>query len=218
MKKIIQKLALPIVLYAFLANAQASADYSQLYSNARSAGLSSKVLHAALHSYNWAESKGKVHNPNVLTVIDYTLPSTKKRLWLLDLKNNKVLMHALVSHGHNSGYIYAKHFSNRNNSLETSLGVYTTAKAPHYGEDGLALRVHGLESGINSNAFLRNIEIHGAAYVSNYDIRTYGRIGRTYGCFGLSPQKIHKMIDYTKGGSVLFAYAAPENNDPVAEG
>ncbi|PHQ80259.1 MAG: hypothetical protein COB66_05170 [Coxiella sp. (in: Bacteria)] len=195
-----------------------SSPSSTLYSNAAEAGLNAHVLGEALNGYHWAKSHGDVHNSNILTVVDYTKPSTDKRLWVLNLNTNKVLMHALVAHGHNSGLVYANHFSNQNNSHETSLGVFTTGSSPFYGHDGHALKVHGLESGINSNAYARAIEIHGAQYVSNYDIKTYGRIGRTYGCFGVSPGKINKLIDYTKGGSVLFAYAPAENNDPIAMG
>jgi hypothetical protein len=192
-------------------------DLTTLYSNAQESGLSYQPLHAALNSYAWAKRHGDVHNPNVLTVIDYTLPSTQKRLWVLDLKNNTVLTTALVAHGHNSGYIYARHFSNSFKSHETSLGVYETALHPFYGHHGRSLKVHGLEPGINSNAYARAIEIHPAGYVTQSDITKYGRIGRTYGCFGLNPHIAERIVNETKGGSVLFAYANPENSDPVAE-
>lgn len=193
----------------------AATSTSSLYKNAEAAGLSSHVLTDALNGYNWAKAHGRVHNTSILTVVDYTKPSTEKRLWVLDLKTDTVLMNLLVAHGHNSGYVYANHFSNDPNSHETSLGVYTTGLSPFYGDHGRSLKVYGLEKGINSNAFSRAIEIHGAQYVSNYDIKAYGRIGRTYGCFGVNPGKVGQLVNYTQGGSVLFAYAAPENSDPV---
>ncbi len=191
---------------------------SLLYENARDSGLSYQALHDALNSYAWARSQGRVHNPNVLTVIDYTLPSTRKRLWVLDLKNGTVLTNALVSHGHNSGYIYARHFSNAFRSHETSLGTYETGLHPFYGDHGRSLKVYGLEPGVNNHAYARAIEIHPANYVTQADIQKYGRIGRTYGCFGLNPRIAERIVTETAGGSVLFAYAAPENNDPVVEG
>lgn len=191
-------------------------NLNTLYSNAAAAGLSYEALHDALNSYAWAKDHGDVHNPNILTVIDYTLPSTDKRLWVLNLKTNTVLTKALVAHGHNSGYIYARHFSNSPSSHETSLGVYETALHPFYGHHGRSLKVHGLEPGINSNAYARAIEIHPADYVTQSDISRYGRIGRTYGCFGLNPKIAERIISETAGGSVLFAYAGPENSDPVA--
>ncbi len=215
MKKLYIALTSVAVLSGFAITAQATTDSSALYSNAKASGLNADVLHKALNAYSWAKTHDKVSNPNVLTVIDYSLPSTEKRLWVLDLKSNKVLMNTLVAHGHNSGDVYANQFSNSPESRKTSLGVYTTADLPFYGKHGRALKVYGLEQGINSNAYNRAIEIHGAQYVSD-SAASNGRIGRTFGCFGMSPDKVQTMISYTQGGSVLFAYAAPENKDPVA--
>lgn len=201
---------------SFVSHAACASNLNTLYSNAKNSGLSAHVLKAALNSYDWAKTHTKIHNQNVLTVVDYNLPSTAKRLWVLNLKTDKVLMHTLVAHGHNSGLNYATHFSNANNSHETSLGIYETSSNPFYGEHGRALKVRGLESGVNNNAFKRAIEIHGSKYVSPSVAAEYGRIGRSYGCFAVGFNKVQKLINYTKGGSVLFAYATPENNDPVA--
>ncbi len=192
-------------------------NLAKLYQHAEDAGLNAHVLHLALNSYNWARRQGDVNNPNVLTVIDYSLPSTQKRLWVLDLKHSKVLTTALVSHGHKSGYIYAHSFSNSVNSHKTSLGVYATGMHPFYGANGRSLKMRGLEPGINSNALARAIEIHAAAYVSTYDIQKYGRIGRTYGCFALNPHVANRVMNETVGGSILFAYAKQENKDPVVQ-
>lgn len=192
-----------------------AADLSTLYANAEHAGLHYQPLHEALNGYAWARGQGRVHNQNVLTVIDYTLPSTQKRLWVIDLRTGKVLTQALVAHGHNSGYIYASHFSNKVNSHETSLGVFTTGRGYYYGIEGQSLKIYGLEKGINSNAYKRAIEMHPSQYVQPSYIRDYGRIGRTYGCFGLNPAKAHRIESEVVGGSVIFAYASPENGDPV---
>lgn len=219
MKKIIFAGMSSLMLLAGGAIATAHADIgslSKLYENAQGAGLSSHVLQAALNGYSWAKAHGDVHNTNVLTVVDFTKPSTEKRLWVLNLKNDTVMTRALVAHGHNSGYIDATHFSNAFNSHESSLGVYTTGQSVYYGHHGRSLKVYGLEKGINNHAYARAIEIHPANYVNPNDIKKYGRIGRTYGCFGLNPQVAQKIITQTKGGSVLFAYASPEDNDPVA--
>jgi hypothetical protein len=219
MKKFFNVIASSLILVAGAAAAipAHATNLSTLYTNAELSGLNYQPLHDALNAYAWAKSHGEVHNNNVLTVIDYTLPSTEKRLWVLDLKSDKVLSHALVAHGHNSGYIYADHFSNAANSHETSLGVYTTGQNYYYGKHGRSLKVHGLEKGVNSNAYARAIEIHPAAYVSQSDIQKYGRIGRTYGCFGLNPKVAERIVSETVGGSVVFAYAHAENNDPVVE-
>lgn len=199
----------------FSLHAQAN-GVQALYASAKAQGLNSHVLTEALNSYNWAKAHGDVNNPNVLTVIDYSKPSTDKRLWVLSLKSHRVLLHTLVAHGSGSGNLYADRFSNRFHSHATSLGVFTTGIKPYYGKHGRSLRVHGLESGINNNAFPRAIEIHGANYVSPNFIHETGRLGRTWGCFGVSLKKVTQVVNYTVGGSVVFAYASPENNDPIA--
>lgn len=208
--------AISVSLIALTSNATQASGLQQLYSNAKAQGLSTHVLTEALNSYNWAKAHNDVKNPNVLTVIDYSKPSTQKRLWVLDLKNHHVLMHTLVAHGSGSGNLYADRFSNSFQSHETSLGVFTTGLRPYYGKHGRSLRVHGLEQGVNNNAYPRAIEIHGASYVSPTFIHETGRLGRTWGCFGVSLSKAKQVVSDTVGGSVVFAYASPENNDPIA--
>ena len=194
----------------------AMTSMAPLYQEAQASGLNRHVLSEALNAYGWAKSHNDINKPSILTVIDYSKPSTQKRLWVLDLKHQHVLMHTLVAHGSGTGNNYAKYFSNRFQSHQTSLGVFVTDSKPYYGKHGRSLRVHGLESGINNNAFRRDIEIHGAGYVSSSFAQSVGRLGRTWGCFGVSLAKAQKLINTTVGGSVIFAYASPENNDPVA--
>ena len=218
MKKYLPLLVLSstTLLAGSFANAAQPADnLSELYATAQQSGLPHQVLTDALHSYDWAKTHGTVENPNVLTVVDYSMPSTAKRMWVLDLKTDTVLLNTLVAQGKNTGLNYATHFSNDPSSHETSLGVYTTGMSPYFGKHGRSLKVYGLEKGINNNAYSRAIEIHGAAYVSPTIAEATGRIGRTFGCFGVSQAVIDKVVGYTQGGSVLFAYAAPENSDPV---
>lgn len=203
---------------SFASTTPPSSNLSELYANAQKSGLNHQVLSDALNSYDWAKMHSTVTNPEVLTVIDYSKPSTDKRLWVLDLKTDSVLMNTLVAQGKNTGLNYAVHFSNSPSSHESSLGVYTTGLSPYFGKHGRSLKVYGLEKGINNNAYERAIEIHGASYVSPTIAETTGRIGRTFGCFGVSQTAINKLVNYTQGGSVLFAYAAPENTDPVIKG
>lgn len=221
MKKYLPLLTLSstILLSGSLANAsQPTNSLGQLYANAEKSGLSQQVLSDALKSDAWAKAHGTVENPNILTVVDYSKPSTEKRLWVLDLKTDTVLMNTLVAQGKNTGLNYATHFSNDPSSHETSLGVYTTGMSPYFGKHGRSLKVYGLEKGINNNAYSRAIEIHGASYVSASVAESMGRLGRTFGCFGVSQDAINKIVNYTQGGSVLFAYAQPENNDPILKG
>ncbi|MFN7097534.1 MAG: murein L,D-transpeptidase catalytic domain family protein [Gammaproteobacteria bacterium] len=176
--------------------------------------LNPQALNSAVHAYQWAVHNGYVKNPNVLTVIDFTLPSNKKRAWLIDLKSSKVLMNFYTTHGKNSGLDYAQSFSNTPSSDKTSLGVYTTLNA-YYGKHGLSERLMGLEKGVNNNALARAVVVHPAAYASPSYIKSTGRAGRSWGCFGISPDQSSEFVNYTKNGSVIYAYASQEKHDPI---
>src|SRR5690554_2772718 len=146
------------------------------------------------------------NNNPLLTVIDFNLPSTEKRMYVLDLAAKKVLFVSHVAHGRNSGGNYATSFSNRNGSYQSSLGFYRTAST-YQGGNGYSLVLDGLEKGINDNARPRAIVIHGADYRNENIIKSTGRLGRSFGCPAL-PRELNKpIIDAIKGGSILFIYA-----------
>ena len=111
----------------------------------------------------------KVKN-NILTIVDFSLSSTQERMWVIDMKNQKVLLKSLVAHGRNSGLEYAKDFSNTNESFKSSLGFYITGET-YTGKHGLSLRLDGMEYGINDNARNRAVVVHGADYVSKSFIK-----------------------------------------------
>lgn len=169
-------------------------------------GLSPKVLAMALDAVDSAHARGVSGRDDLLTVIDYSLPSTTPRLWVLDLARGKVLFHELVAHGRGSGDVYATRFSNAPNSLETSLGLYLTGGV-YEGGNGYSLRLRGLDKGLNDQAEPRNIVMHGAWYVSAEHARQYGRLGRSWGCPALPVDSARPVIDAIKSGSFLFAYA-----------
>lgn len=176
--------------------------------------LDPKALQSAVHAYKWALKNGYVKNPYILTVIDFNLPSYKKRAWVIDLKNSKVLMNLYTTHGKNSGTSYASHFSNSPSSDATSLGAYTTLNT-YMGKHGFSERLQGLEKGVNDNAFKRAIVIHSADYATPQYIKAYGQAGRSWGCFAISPAESKAFVNYTKNGSVIFAYADQEKHDPM---
>ncbi|MCT1524328.1 murein L,D-transpeptidase catalytic domain-containing protein [Sphingobacterium hotanense] len=152
-------------------------------------------------------------NKDIITIIDFTLPSTDKRMYVIDLKNKKLLYHNIVSHGRNSGEKFATAFSNRHGSYQSSLGFYTT-EGTYQGGNGYSLRLNGLEKGINDQALARAIVIHGADYCSENVIRSTGRLGRSYGCPAL-PRELNKpIINTIKNGSLMFIYAG--NKDYLA--
>jgi hypothetical protein len=146
------------------------------------------------------------NNSSILTVIDFSLPSTEKRMYVLDLAREEVLYISYVAHGRNSGDNYATSFSNRNGSHKSSLGFYRTG-GTYQGSNGYSLLLDGLEKGINDEARSRAIVIHGADYCSEQVIRSAGRLGRSYGCPALPKDLAKPIIDTIKGGSLLFIYS-----------
>lgn len=169
-------------------------------------GLSPQVLAAALDAVAQARAHGISGRSDLLTIIDYTLPSTEPRLWVLDLAHGKVLYHELVAHGSGSGDNYATRFSNVNDSRQTSLGLFLTA-GTYEGGNGYSLKLQGLDRGLNDRAEERHIVMHGAWYVSPEQARSLGRIGRSWGCPALSTAVARPVIDTIKGGSFIFSYA-----------
>lgn len=145
-------------------------------------------------------------NRDVLTLIDFSKPSTEKRLYVFDMEQHKVLYSSLVAHGRNSGENFATSFSNEYGSYKSSLGFYLT-ESTYNGSNGYSLLLNGLEEGINDKARARSIVVHGAAYANPSVISNGGRLGRSLGCPAL-PEKVAKpIIDAIKNGSVIYIYA-----------
>jgi hypothetical protein len=163
------------------------------------------VLELALSARENATRAGLVPHPELLTVIDYSLPSTEPRLWVFDLEARKLLFHEMVAHGRMSGENWTNRFSNRPGSRQTSLGLFVTADT-YVGQNGYSLRLAGLEAGINDRALERAIVIHGAPYVSTATVAELGRLGRSFGCPAVSKAVVRALIDTIKGGSAVFAY------------
>ncbi|HEX6861810.1 MAG TPA: murein L,D-transpeptidase catalytic domain family protein [Thermoanaerobaculia bacterium] len=168
-------------------------------------GLSPQVLAMALDAVACARAKGVDGRDDLLTIIDYSLPSTQPRLWVLDLEKGEVLFHELVAHGQGTGDNYATRFSNVKDSKQTSLGLFLTG-GTYEGGNGYSLKLRGLDSGVNDRAEERHIVIHGAWYVSAEHARTHGRIGRSWGCPALPKETAGPVIDTIKDGSFLFVY------------
>ena len=148
-------------------------------------------------------------NP-ILTIIDFTKPSTEKRFFVLDLKNNKLLFNTYVAHGRNSGDTYAKYFSNEKNSYKSSPGFYKT-ETTYNGGNGYSLKLDGLENGINDHAKERAIVVHGASYANPNFAASTGRLGRSLGCPALPLSVSRPIIDTIKDGSVMYIHVdSPE--------
>lgn len=164
---------------------------------------------AAFEGYEQLKQQGKIEN-EILTIVDFSLSSTQERMWVIDMKMQKVILKSLVSHGRNSGSEFATDFSNTSESFKSSLGFYVTGET-YTGKHGLSLRLDGMEYGINDNARNRAVVVHGADYVSKSFIKNTGRLGRSQGCPAV-PYEVHKeLIQTIKGKSCIFIYHPSRN-------
>lgn len=168
-----------------------------------------KSFKAAFKGYSKLKKQGVISR-DILTIIDFSLSSTQKRLWVIDMNKNKIIFQSVVSHGKNSGEEYADSFSNTLSSNKSSLGFYKTAET-YYGTNGLSLRLDGLEKGINDNARARDIVIHGAKYADESLAHEQGYLGRSLGCPALPFKVSEKIINYIQDETCLFIYK--ENNE-----
>ena len=167
--------------------------------------LDPRVLQLALASHDTAHKKGLLADPRTLTVIDYSIASVEPRFWVFDLAQRTLLFEEQVAHGKNSGNLMATSFSNRDQSLQTSLGLFVTRDI-YFGKHGESLRLEGLEPGVNDHAMSRAIVIHGAEYVSKNAIASLGFLGRSWGCPALSRTVATKVINRIQGGSAVFSF------------
>lgn len=163
------------------------------------------VLRMSLGAYVRARKYGLDHK-QLLTIIDYTKPSTAKRLWVIDFKSEKVLFNTWVTHGKNSGELEATSFSNQPGSLKSSIGVFITYGEPYVGSNGYSLRLLGLERGINDNAYNRDIVVHGAWYADLNLTRQYRMLGRSWGCPAVSDRLARPLINTIRDKTLVFVY------------
>jgi hypothetical protein len=174
------------------------------------AGMNQTVFNSALEGLKKLDSTGIIKKDSIITIIDFSQPSNKKRLYVLDLANKQILFNSLVAHGRNSGKLWTNSFSNSLSSLKSSAGFYVTGET-YMGDNGYSLRLDGLEKNINDNARTRSIVMHGAPYVDQSSINALGFLGRSWGCPAI-PESLHKAIINTiKDGTCLFIYSLDKN-------
>lgn len=174
--------------------------------NLAETGLAREVFTLAIKGLKNLNSKGKLLNPNIVTIADYSQSSNRKRLYVIDLKNKKLLFNTYVAHGRKTGEEYARSFSNVVGSLKSSLGFYITEHPIIGSHTGFSLLISGVEKGFNDNAVKRAIIIHGADYATENFIKKYGRLGRSLGCPALPPNLNKPIIETIQGGTCLFIY------------
>jgi hypothetical protein len=201
-KKILHTLTLTILL-TFSLSTNSTAGI-KLTNQPLLFGIDDKVLTLAKKAYNKVQANG--YKQRYLAIVDYSLPSTMPRFWIIDMQTNSVNAHTHVAHGIKSGERYASRFSNTQDSKMSSIGVFITGNVYH-GSWGRSLNLHGLEPGFNSNAYQRRIVVHAAPYVPA-TVKT--QLGRSWGCLAFNNQVGQKIINILSKGAVIFAYY-PDN-------
>ena len=166
--------------------------------------LNPQALKSALSAMQCAVNNGAKQAQH-LAVIDYSQPSTARRLWIFDLNRKTLVLRDLVAHGKKSGENFATSFSNAEGSNQSSLGLFSTQES-YVGSHGYSLRMDGLEPGVNDQARERAIVIHPADYVNPLWSKTQGRIGRSLGCPAVRPQVARQVVDKLKNGQFMFAW------------
>ncbi len=172
--------------------------------------LRKEVLKEAVQGYRILIENGMLREGKPLTVIDFDLPSTERRLWIIDMGTKRLTHESLVSHGRNSGELLARKFSNKSESFMSSLGFYLTGER-YVGKHGASLRLDGLEKGINDKARSRAIVIHSADYATETFVKRYGRLGRSLGCPALPKENYEEVIDLIQDKSCLYIHASQES-------
>lgn len=186
--------------------AKTRASFSaEAWSDVDRGAIDPTVFELALGAAACAVKSGAIIDPSTLTVIDYSRPSTARRLWVFDMHTQALLYEELVAHGKNSGDNMATRFSNELDSHQSSIGLYLTAES-YVGKNGYSLRLRGLDEGFNDRASERAIVMHGAPYVNDDIARTMGRLGRSWGCPALREGVARVIIDRVKETGLLFAY------------
>ena len=168
-------------------------------------GLSHAAFQSAFIGYYKLKKKGLLRRTHILTICDFSQSSSQQRMYVIDVRNRRVLYRTYVAHGINSGEEFASSFSNKMESCKSSMGFYITAGV-YTGVNGLSLRIDGVDKGFNDNARKRSIVIHGANYVSLRILHKYGVMGTTFGCPAIPSEMTTQIIPVVKHGSCFFIY------------
>ena len=171
--------------------------------------LDYNVFRHGLMGYYSLQGEGRVNDKGLLTIIDFSKPSTAKRFYTIDLLKQQVKYHTYVAHGRNTGENLAKRFSNTPHSNQSSLGFYVTGET-YVGSKGYSLRLDGMEKSFNDKIRSRAVVVHAAQYATESWINKYGRLGRSQGCPALPPHLSREVIDTIKDKTAIFTYFPDE--------
>jgi len=169
-------------------------------------GIDSGLAEDALYAMGVAFEN---EDPDALiyAITDFSLRSSERRMWVVDLFDNALLWNIHVTHGENSSSsdaAYADVFSNINDSHQSSLGMMRGSEIfdSSFGNDGL--KIDGVEDGYNDLVRPRAIVMHGAEYARPEFIADYGRAGESWGCPAVDDRIVDDVVGALSGGGMLF--------------
>jgi len=197
-------------------NFENTADYKflswsqELFDEINDKDIEIIVFRLALKGYLKLVDENELENTGIITIIDFSKSANEKRLFIVDVDSKKMLFKELVAHGTKTGVEYAKYFSNKRYSNQSSLGFYVTGRT-YSGKNGFSLKLHGKESAFNSKAYERGVVMHGANYVSEKFVKKNGRLGRSFGCPAVPSDKNKDIINVIKNGTCFFIYYPDKN-------
>ena len=197
----------PVTVDSIYSRAQTEFEKYALtvYHEINDTALSFQAFKQGLTGYLNLVKRGELPKQDLLTIIDFSKPSSDERMFIIDLCKSKIIYRTIVAHGVNSGGLYARNFSNEENSHQSSLGFYVTTTT-YSGKYDLALRIEGMES-TNSHASSRGVVIHAAKYATYEFLEQNGcTLGRSYGCPALPYDNFEQVVEWIKGGTCLFIY------------
>ena len=192
----------------FIASAAAAAGTLALPARvfAQASGLdarSTRILEIAQREV--ARAGDVLWRRDIAGIADFGAHSALPRFHIANLENGTVQSYR-VAHGAGSdpqhdGFL--KWFSNEPGSNATSRGAYISWEW-YTGKYGTSVRLEGLDPD-NSLAFERAIVMHSADYATQAHLDRWGRLGRSNGCFALSPDDFLHALAQLSGGRLLFA-------------
>lgn len=168
------------------------------------------MLHEGLQGFYNLNEKNLIRNKRYLTLIDFTILSNTKRLYLIDMESHKTIVNCLVAHGKGSDLDHngkADSFSNETGSHQSSIGFYITSST-YDGKHKYSLKLIGIDEGYNTNAYARYIVMHSADYV--FQQNESDIIGRSLGCPAIPEECLHEVVDRIRDGSCLYIFANDE--------
>lgn len=140
----------------------------------------------------YIKNKGGIYSGQKAILIDMKIPSKYFRLFVVDLKTNKIISKGLCAHGSGSEIpgTDSLQFSNTPNSYMTSLGLYKIGGS-YQGSFGKSYKLAGLEKS-NDKAMVRAIVLHRYSCVP--DEEQYYPICNSLGCAMLSENYFEELI------------------------